>query len=152
MTPRPAGPSSPLIIGWKEYVAFPEWHVRRVRAKIDTGACTSALDVAGCEVEETPAGPIAHLRLTLNRRRPEKVKVLDLPVVRFVIVRNSGGVAERRPVVEALMRLGPVEKRIRLTVARREGMRYRILLGREALAGDFMVDVGRKFVYRQATR
>jgi hypothetical protein len=146
MDPRPVEAPAPLVIGRKEYVAFPEWRVRRIRAKIDTGACTSALDVAACEVEDTPTGPVANLRLALFARRPERVKVLRLPVVRFAVVRNSGGVAERRPVVEALMRLGPVEKRIRLTVTRRAGMRYRILLGRAALAGDFLVDVSRKYV------
>ncbi len=140
-------PPPPLLIGWKEYVVFPGWGLRRVRAKIDTGACTSALDVASYEVEETAAGPIAHLRLVLNRQRPDKVKEVRVPVLRSVVVRNSGGVAERRPVVEALLRLGPVEKRIRLTVTRRAGMRFRILLGREALAGDFVVDVRRKYVY-----
>ncbi len=147
MQPGPVPPPTPLLIGRKEYLAFPEWGVRRVRAKVDTGAYTSALDVAACEVEDTPSGPVAQLRLALTPRRPEKAKVLRVPVLRFVVVRNSGGVAERRPVVEALMRLGPVEKRIRLTVTRRAGMRYRILLGREALAGDFVVDVRRKYVY-----
>ncbi len=72
---------------------------------------------------------------------------MRVPVLRFVVVRNSSGVAERRPVVEALMRLGPVEKRICLTVTRRPGMRCRMLLGREALLGDFVVDVRRKYVY-----
>ena len=105
MTPGLTGPP-PLLIGWKEYVAFPEWDLRRVRAKIDTGACTSALDVAGYELE-----------------------------------------AERRPVVEAMVRLGPVEKRIRLTVTRRSTMRFRMLLGREALRGQFVVDVRRKYVF-----
>ena len=144
--PMSPEPDRPLVIGWKERVAFPEWHVRRVRAKIDTGACTSALDVASCDIEETPTGPVAHLRLAFHRGRPEKFKELRLPVVRFTVVRNSGGTTERRPVVEALMHLGPVEKRIRLTVTRRAGMRYRILLGRAALSGDFVVDVRKKFV------
>jgi hypothetical protein len=147
MTTEPVVPPSPLPIGWKEYVALPGWGVRRVRAKIDTGACTSALDVAGCEVEETPAGPVALLRLVLNRLRPERVRLVRTPVVRFVIVRNSGGAAERRPVVEVLARVGPVEKRIRLTVTSRAGMRCRMLLGREALRGAFVVDVRRKYVY-----
>ena len=53
---------------------------------------------------------------------------------------------ERRPVVEALVRLGPVEKRIRLTVTNRAVMRCRMLLGREALQDDFVVDVRRKYV------
>ncbi len=137
---------TPRTIGWKEYVAFPEWGLRRVRAKIDTGACTSALGVAGYELEETPTGPVAVLRLILNRGRPDKVRELRVPVLRFAVVRNSGGVAERRPVVEALIRLGTIEKRIRLTVTHRSLMRCRMLLGREALQGDFVVDVQRKYV------
>ena len=146
MPPGAAEPSMPRVIGWKEYVAFPDWGLRRVRAKIDTGACTSALGVAGYELEETPAGAVAVLRIVLNRRRPDKVREVRVPVLRFAIVRNSGGVAERRPVVEALVRLGPVEKRIRLTVTHRAVMRCRMLLGREALRGDFVVDVRQKYV------
>ena len=145
MTPGDAEPP-PCSIGWKEYVAFPEWGLRRVRAKIDTGACTSALDVASYELEETPTGPFALLRIVINRHRPDKIREVRVPVVRFANVRNSGGVAERRPVVEALVRLGPVEKRIRLTVTHRAVMRCRMLLGREALQGDFVVDVRRKYV------
>ena len=147
-TPEPGQPPPLLLIGWKEYVVFPEWGLRRVRAKIDTGACTSALDVAGYDIEETPAGAIAHLRLTLNRRLPDKVKLVSAPVVRSVVVRNSGGIAERRPVVEALVRLGPVEKRIHLTLTRRTGMRCRMLLGRAALNGHFVVDVRSKYILR----
>ena len=147
MTPEAAEEPSLLPIGWKEYIAFPEWGLRRLRAKIDTGATTSALDVASCDVEDTPSGPMARLSVVLNRRRPDKVKVVRLPVVRTVVVRNSSGSAESRPVVAALMRLGPVEKRIHITLTRRKGMRCRMLLGREALSGAFLVDVRRKYVY-----
>jgi len=62
------------------------------------------------------------------------------------VVSNSGGGRERRPLLEALVRLGPVETRIRLTVTNRSHMRFRMLLGRRALAGTFVVDVSRKYV------
>jgi len=71
------------------------------------------------------------------------------PVLRTVIVRNSSGVAEERPVIVAQMRLGLIEKQICLTVTRRRGMRFRILLGREALAGDFVVDARQKYLLAQ---
>jgi hypothetical protein len=51
--------------------------------------------------------------------------------------------------VAALVRLGPVEKRIRLTIANRAAMRYPMILGREALAGSFLVDVGQTYVQRR---
>ena len=50
----PGGGTSPLLIGWREYVGFPEWDVRRIKVKIDTGARTSALDVAEYHLREVP--------------------------------------------------------------------------------------------------
>jgi hypothetical protein len=136
----------PLVIGWKEYAAFPEWGLRRVRAKIDTGACSSALDAAGYDLEERPGGTVARIRLVLNRKRPERVRVVEAPVLRFTRVVSSSGAWEQRPVVAALIRLGVIEKRIRLTLTNRTAMRHRLLLGREALDGTFVVDVSRKYV------
>ena len=84
------------------------------------------------------------LRLALNRRRPEKTAVIEAPVIRMVHVTNTGGGREERPMIETLIRLGPVRKHIRLTITSRAAMRFPMLLGREALAGSFVVDVSRK--------
>jgi hypothetical protein len=135
-------------VGWKEYLDFPEWGLRRVRVKIDTGAWTSALGVAGYQLEEEDVGLVARLRLPLRRGRPGRVIEVRAPVLRTTVVRNTGGQEEERPVVEAAVRLGPVCKRIRLTVADRSDMRYRMILGRQALAGSFIVDVSRKYLLR----
>jgi hypothetical protein len=64
----------------------------------------------------------------------------------MTVVRNTGGIREHRPVVEALVRLGPVLRRIRLTIASRAGMCYPMILGREALAGAFVVDVSQTYL------
>jgi hypothetical protein len=147
MTSQPSPPTPPLVIGWKERLDFPAWGLRRVRAKVDTGACTSALGARRCELVEVPGvGTVARLHLALRRRRPNRIRVVEAPVVKTVVVSNSGGGREERPVVEAEVRLGPVTKRIRLTVTRREGMRFPMLLGREALAGDFLVDGSRTYL------
>jgi hypothetical protein len=144
--PTPGGHGQLLVIGWKEYVDFPEWGVQRVKAKVDTGARTSALDVVRCVVERGPNGFVARLELALNRRRPEHVVAVETPVLGMVRVTNSGGVREERPVIETTMRLGSVEKRIRLTVTDRSRMLIPMLLGRHALAGTFVVDVGHKYL------
>jgi hypothetical protein len=138
-------PPGAILIGRKEYLDFPEWDVRRIRVKIDTGAWTSALDVARCTVEEGNEGPVACLRLVLNRRSRRGVEV-RAPVLRKVRVRNPNGGCEERPVVEVLVRLGPVQKRIPLAVTNRSDMRCRMILGRQALAGSFLVDVSRKYL------
>jgi hypothetical protein len=146
LTPDPGGPGRLLMIGWKEYVDFPGWGVQRVKAKIDTGARTSALDVAQCILEERPQGLVAQLKLALNRRRPDRLVAAEVPVLGLVTVTNSGGFREERPLIETVVRLGSVEKRIRLTVTDRSRMLIPMLLGREALSGSFVVDVGHKYL------
>jgi hypothetical protein len=140
----------PVRIGWKEYVALPEWHLRRLRAKVDTGAWTSVLDVADYELAEEAGGLlVARLRLALSRKHPERVRLVEVPVLRLVVVRNTGGTLEERPLLETTLCLGPVCKRIRLTVTNRSHMRHRMLMGRLALAGDFVVDVSQKYLMRR---
>src|SRR4051794_27878165 len=127
-------PQAPLPIGWKEYVDFPEWGVRRVRAKADTGAFTSSLDAVEYDLHDRgPDGLWADVCLACHAHR-DPVR-LGLRGVRLPPVRNPGGDPQRRPVIEAVIRLGPVTRRIQLTLARRQGLRHRLLLGRRALAG-----------------
>ena len=138
--------TQPIVIGWKERLHFPEWGIHRIRAKIDTGARTSAVDAVDYEFVPTATGLLSiRLRLALARRHPERVTVVEVPVLRMVRVRNPGGTTEERPLIETVIRLGPLTKRIRLTVTRRPAMLYCVLLGREALANDFLVDVGGKY-------
>ncbi len=144
-TDRPA--PGLLTVGWKEFVEFPEWGIRRVKAKIDTGARTSALGALRYELTRTEAsGLTAELHLALHRRHPERVHVVSVPVLGMVMVRNTSGRFEERPLIEAAVRLGPLTKRVRFTVTDRSGMRFPMILGRKALEGDFCVDVSRKYL------
>jgi hypothetical protein len=137
----------PLLIGWKERLDFPAWGIRRVKAKVDTGARTSALDALSYELYHAEDGGLwVRLRLTLLRKHRGEPRVVEVPVLRMVVVRNSGGQQEERPLIEAEVVLGPVRKRVLLTVTNRAAMRFRVILGRLALAGDFVVDVSRKYL------
>jgi hypothetical protein len=142
-----------LTIGWKEHLQFTEWDLRRIRVKVDTGARTSALDVVRYELTETAdGGMMATLLLALDRRHPGRFTRIHTPVLRTVVVSNTSGTREERPVVETAVRIGPVHKRIRITITNRSSMRYRMILGREALAGDFVVDVSRKYLLKNWTK
>jgi len=137
-----------LLVGWKEYLALPELGVKRIKVKIDTGARTSALDVVSYELRPVDAGLVADLRLALDRKHPDRLTVVQVPVLRTIVVSNSSGIREQRPLIETSIRLGPVTKRVRLSITNRAGMRFRMILGRKALEGDFVVDVSRKYVLR----
>lgn len=142
-------PDDRLIIGWKEYVGLPEWGIRRLKAKIDTGARTSALDVSSYTLQEVEGqGLIAELRIVHGKRRAPRWRLVRVPVARMVVVCNSAGMREQRPLVEIDVRLGPIVKRISVTVTNRAAMLFRMILGRQALAGDFVVDVSRKYLLK----
>jgi hypothetical protein len=141
--------SAPLVIGWKEYVDFPDWGIKRVKVKIDTGARTSALGVLSYELLDEGSGPVVRMRIAPYRRHRDRVFVVSAPVLRMSVVTNSGGTREERPVIETDIRLGPICKRIRLTVTRRPGLLFAALLGRKALEGDFVVDVSRKYLMKR---
>jgi hypothetical protein len=137
------------IIGRKEHVGFPEWGIHSLRAKIDTGAYSSALDVQGYELEERADGTgtvILHLVL---RRKPERIMTVHAPLIRMTTVTSSSGTRQLRPLIEAVVRLGDITRTIRLTVTSRAALRSRMLLGRQALNGTFLVDVSRKDVLRR---
>ena len=149
MSPDPGGP---LVVGWKEYLALPELGIGRIKAKVDTGARTSSLHVESFTTLETlPDGTeLAEVTIATDRRRPERKVVARVVVVGRVRVTDSGGHREVRPVVETELVLGPVRKRIRLTLSNRSGMLFRMILGRKALEGDFVVDTSRKYLLRRS--
>jgi hypothetical protein len=139
---------APILVGWKEFLVFPDWGIRRVKVKMDTGARTSALDVLSYELRETDSGRVADLRLALSRKHPERVHFVTVPVLKTVVVSSSTGAREERPLIETTIRLGPISKRIRVTITNRSRMLFRMILGRKALEGDFIVDVSKKYLLR----
>jgi hypothetical protein len=138
-------------VGWKEYLDLPELGLFRLKAKVDTGARTSTLHVDSLTVLEVlPDGSeLAELEIGPDRRRPDFRVRARARVLRRVRVVDSGGHPEVRPVIETEMVLGPVRKRVLLTLTDRSGMLFRMILGRKALAEDFRVDVSGKYLFRK---
>jgi ribosomal protein S6--L-glutamate ligase len=65
-------------------------------------------------------------------------------------VRDTSAKAERRPVVRTRLVCGPLDREIDVTVTDRSGMIFRMILGRQALAGQVLVDAGRGYTTRAA--
>ena len=117
-----------------------------MRAKVDTGARTSALDTQKYELHQEADGSLrARLWLRL-RKSSARVRMIDVPVLGFALVRSSNGVNEQRPLIETTLSLGGVSKRVRFTLASRTTMRFRVLLGRTSLAPEFLVDVSQQYL------
>ncbi|UCE85619.1 MAG: ATP-dependent zinc protease [Deltaproteobacteria bacterium] len=137
------GRVEPIVIGWTEYVDLPDWGVKRLRAKVDTGARSSALHVE--HIEELPRGYVS-FSIVLHRAKRDRRIPVKARVVRKSRVRSSTGHHSERYFVETTLRLGPVERKIEVNLVDREKLIYRMLLGRAALAGPFLIDVDRRMV------
>lgn len=136
-------PTPPLVVGWREYVDLPEWGIRHVRAKIDTGARTSAIHVAA--IEEMGADRV-RFEVVVRERPERKTKWVEGELVRESVVKPSSGEAQARPVVRTRIRIGDREHEAELSLVCRAGMLCRMLVGRKALEGTFVVDPGRTHV------
>lgn len=141
-------PETPVVVGWKEYVALPDLGLPVLKAKVDTGARTSSLHVAEIRRLGGDADGEADLEIVLapDRRKPERLVTARVRQLARIRVTDSGGHPEIRPVIETDLVLGPVRKRIRVTLADRSTMLFRMILGRKTLEGDFLVDVASKYL------
>lgn len=132
----------PRVIGWRERVDIPDWGLRNVRAKVDTGARTSAIDVAA--IEELDDGRIRFE--VVSRVKPtRKTAWVEATPVRRSVVKPSHGEPQTRYVCLVPVKIGAVERDIEISLVCRRGMLCRMLLGRTALDG-LLVDVSRKYV------
>ncbi len=130
-----------LLIGWTETLDLPDWGIKRLRAKIDTGAQTSALHVEN--IRELPRDQVS-FDVVLHRAQRERRVHVKTGIVRRARVRSSNGHQSTRLFVRTLIVLGSVIRSIELSLVDREQMVHRMLLGRAALTGAFLIDVDRR--------
>ena len=140
---------SKIVVGWNENVDLPEWGIKRLGAKVDTGAQTSALHVEN--VEPIGRGRI-RFDVVVHRVKRDRHFPVTARVVRRARVRSSNGHYDVRYFVETTVRIGSVEKTIEISLVDRGKMAHRMLLGRSALRGDFVVDVSRRHVLDKPKR
>ena len=142
---RMAVKKSKPIVGWREWVSLPDFGVA-VRAKIDTGAKTSAIHVFRPHVFERDGRD--YIRFTLHpRQRHKKPSVrCEAELIERRKVTSSNGQAEERYVIRTMARIGEQHFPIELTLAKRNALTFRMLVGRQALKNRFLVDSGRSFV------
>lgn len=117
-----------------------------IKAKIDTGARTSALHAARLEVVDVDGVPTARFQYRPVQHKARPSFDVELPIEGWRDVRSSNGKVQKRPVVTTRIKLGEVTWKVRLTLTRRDEMGFRMLLGRQAVKRRFLVDVSHSFL------
>lgn len=141
MTTRP-------VIGWREWLALPSLGIPAIKAKVDTGARTSALHTFDLSTYTESGHEYVRFRIHPLQRRVDIELECTAPILERRVVRDSGGHAEERVVIAANLTLGERSWPIEITLTNRDDMLFRMLLGREGIrAGNLLVDPAASYIH-----
>jgi len=139
-----AKPDLPTL-GWREWLALPELGLLAVRAKVDTGARSSALHVETADVFEQNG--IEMVRFTIDTGResiPPQTVTARVHDRRRVI--DSGGHATERVFIRTALRMADENWPIEINLTDRQNLLFPMLLGRSAIRGRYRVNPARSFL------
>jgi len=147
----PSSSSLPLI-GWREWIALPGLGIELIKAKVDTGAQTSAIHASNVEPFERDGKRWVRFDVHPYQRDSQTTIHAEAECIDGGRrVRSSSGETEERFVIRTTMDLFGEPWPVELTLTDRDSMGFRMLLGREAIRGRCAVDVARSFVTKRPT-
>ena len=129
--------ATPIIIGWKENIQLPDWGIKNLTAKADTGARRSAIDVK--HIVELPDNKV-QFDIALHQKDRDFIQTIVADIAHQTHVRSSNGQQHERYFVKTTIKMGGRRKVIELSLVSRKHMTCRMLIGRKALENDFLVD------------
>ena len=134
------------IIGCEEWLSLDDIKIPAIKARVDSGAKTSAIQASNIKRitrngEAWVTFDVNPIQDNLSLNVSCESKVIDTR-----IIRSSSGESQKRYVIKTKLKLGLEEFEIELNLADRDGMEYRMLLGREAIINRYLVDASKSFV------
>jgi hypothetical protein len=138
--------SPKMMLGWREWVGLPELAIPAIKAKVDTGARTSALHAF--YIETFLEGAKEYVRFGIHpRQRNERIsKECIVPVLERRMVTDSGGHSEDRIVISTPIMIGKQSWPVEITLTNRDSLKFRMLLGRSALSGHCQIDISHSYL------
>lgn len=143
---------SNTLAGWREWVQLPDVEIPWIKAKLDTGANSSALHAHKIKLFERDGEEWVRFKVRPWQKSYDDETVVELPVLGRRLIRSSNGQVQERYVVK--MKIVVVGKTVdaEVTLTNRDSMGFRMLIGRQALRRGFDVTSSRSFLGERAPR
>jgi ribosomal protein S6--L-glutamate ligase len=140
-----------VILGSEEWCSFPELGIPTIKARVDSGAKTSALHAIN--IAPFIKNDTNWVKFDINPIQNNLKTVIhcEAPLIDKRIVKSSSGFREQRYVIQTSLEIGSSKWPIEMTLTNRDSMGFRMLLGREAMSGRVLVDPEQQYLLGQPT-
>ena len=138
-----------VILGSEEWCSFPELGIPTIKARVDSGAKTSALHAVNIAPFVKDGENWVKFDINPIQNNLKTIIHCEAPLVDKRIVKSSSGFREQRYVIRTTLDFGENKWPIEMTLTNRDSMGFRMLLGREAMSGRVLVDPEQKYLLGQ---
>ncbi len=133
-------------LGWREWVSLPDLKISKVKAKIDSGARTSALHAYQIEYFHSHHRKMVRFEVHPKQKDNKHRIIAKAEVIDERDIMSSSGHITKRPVILTTLDIAGTKRTIELTLVNRDIMGFRMLIGRQAIRRRFLIDPGRSFL------
>jgi ribosomal protein S6--L-glutamate ligase len=140
-----------IILGSEEWCSFPELGIPTIKARVDSGAKTSALHAINIAPFKNEGQNWVRFDINPIQNNVKTVIHCEAPLVDKRVVKSSSGFREERFVIQTKLEIGNTNWNIEMTLTNRDSMGFRMLLGREAMSGRVLVDPEQQYLLGQPT-
>jgi len=140
-----------IILGSEEWCSFPELGIPTIKARVDSGAKTSALHAINIAPFKKEGQNWVKFDINPIQNNVKTIIHCEAPLVDKRVVKSSSGFREERYVIQTNLEIGNANWLIEMTLTNRDSMGFRMLLGREAMSGRVLVDPEQQYLLGQPT-